>query len=601
MAKASTPVDDNERACFLGVTRSVTGKRWEPRVQNERTARALAQQNDLPEVVARVMSARGVQPSEAERFLNPSLRTDLPDPARFKDMDRAAERLVQAILDGESIAIFGDYDVDGATSAALLYRMLADLGSTGRIYIPDRCSEGYGPKPEALRILANEGYSLVVCVDCGTTAFEPVDAAQRMGLEVIVVDHHTAEPRLPAATAVVNPNRLDETGEYGQLAAVGVTFMLAVALNRQLRRAGAFAATRREPDLRRWLDLVALGTVCDVVPLTGVNRTLVARGLAVLARRGNAGIAALCDITRVSEAPTPFHLGFMLGPRINAGGRIGRSDMGARLLTTDLPGEASALAAELDRLNSERKNMEANVLAEAQAQVAAEGSPEGLVFVAGHGWHPGVIGIVASRLVEEYNLPAFVIGIDDDGVGKGSGRSVRGVDLGGAVIAGRQAGVLREGGGHAMAAGLTVDSEKLPAARDFLRHRLSEAIESSGYTPIFGFDGVVQPGAATPALLQSLERLAPYGMGNPEPRFAVPHARIQAPQIVGTEHVRFTLVGADGGRIKAIAFRVADRPLGRALMAADGVPRHIGGKLRLDTWGGRNAVQLVVEDAAAAG
>ncbi len=603
MATAEADADAPERPCFLGVERSLTGKRWEVRAADDRLARALAQQHDLPDIVARVMVGRGVGLAEAEAYLNPSLRSDLPDPSRFRDMDAAAQRLADAVQAGEAVAVFGDYDVDGGSSAALLARMLRELGPEPRIYIPDRSSEGYGPKPEALRMLRDEGYRLVVCVDCGTTAFDPLDAAAQMGLEVIVVDHHTAEPRLPAAHAVVNPNRLDEIGTYGQLAAVGVTFLVAVALNRTLRQRGAFTGDRREPDLRRWLDLVALGTVCDVVPLTGVNRALVARGLDVLGRRRNPGIAALCDVARLDSAPGPFHLGFLLGPRINAGGRIGRSDMGARLLTTDMPGEAAQLARELDRLNTERKEMEAAVLAEAEAQVAAQGAAAGLVFAAGSGWHPGVIGIVASRLVEKYDRPAFVVGLDADGTGKGSGRSVRGVDLGSAVIAGRQAGVLREGGGHAMAAGLTVDANKLDAARAFLETRLGDALERSGYVPSFGFDGAVQPAAATLDLVRTLERLGPYGTGNPEPRFAVSNVRVRWPQVVGGDgkHVRCTLQGADGTRLKAIAFRAAETELGRALLQADGVTRHVAGKLRVDAWSGRAGVQLIVEDAAAAG
>jgi single-stranded-DNA-specific exonuclease len=603
MANVAADPPEPERPCFLGVTRSVTGKRWESRLDNERLARALAQRHDLPDVVARVMVGRGVRPETAEAYLNPSLRDDLPDPSRFRDMDAAADRLADAVEAGEPVAVFGDYDVDGGTSAALMARVLGRLGVAARIYIPDRCSEGYGPKPEALQTLRAEGHRLVVCVDCGTTAFDPLAAAAAMGLEVVVVDHHTAEPRLPDATAVVNPNRVDETGAHGQMAAVGVTFLLLVALNRVLRGRGAFAAGRREPDLRQWLDLVALGTVCDVVPLTGVNRALVARGLDVMAKRRNPGIAALCDVARLDSAPGPFHLGFMLGPRINAGGRIGRSDMGARLLATDMPGEAERLARELDRLNAERKDMEADVLAQAEAQVAAEGAPEGLVFAAGNGWHPGVIGIVASRLVEKYDMPAFVVGLDDDGTGKGSGRSVRGVDLGSAVIAGRQAGVLREGGGHAMAAGLTVDQSKLGIAREFLRTRLADALAESGYVPAFGFDGAVQPAGATLELVRTLERLGPYGTGNPEPRFALPNVRVQGAQPVGGDgqHVRCTLVGADGARLKAIAFKAAGTALGDALLNADGVARHVAGKLRVDSWSGKDRVQLIVEDAATPG
>jgi single-stranded-DNA-specific exonuclease len=600
MTSAAADANVHDRPCLLGIARSVTGKRWESRVDNDRLARALAQQHDLSDVVARVMVGRGVRPEHAQAYLNPSLRDDLPDPSQFQDMDAAAARLADAVGAGEPVAVFGDYDVDGGASAALVARVLRWLGVETRIYIPDRCSEGYGPKVGALQTLREEGHRLVICVDCGTTAFEPLAAAADIGLETLVVDHHTAEPRLPTATAVVNPNRIDESGAHGQLAAVGVTFLLLVALNRTLRARGVFTHDRREPDLRQWLDLVALGTVCDVVPLTGVNRALVARGLEIMAKRRNPGIAALCDVARLDSAPGPFHLGFMLGPRINAGGRIGRSDMGAHLLATDMPGEAERLARELDRLNAERKDMEAEVLAQAEAQVAAEGTPEGLVFAAGDGWHPGVIGIVASRLVEKYDVPAIVVGLDDNGTGKGSGRSVRGVDMGSAVIAGRQAGVLREGGGHAMAAGLTVDANKLDVARDFLRTRLADALAESGFVPAFGFDGALQPAGATLDLVRTLERLGPFGTGNPEPRFALPNVRVQGAQTVGGDgqHVRCTLLGADGARLKAIAFKAGGTALGDALLKADGVARHVAGKLRVDSWSGKDRVQLIVEDAA---
>ena len=590
-----------ERPGLLGITRSIGGKRWVSRLQQDRVARALAQQLDLPEIVGRVMAGRGVDLTNAESYLSPSLRNDLPDPGIFRDMEAAAGRLARAIATGESIAVFGDYDVDGATSSALFSRFCKAAGTSPRIYIPDRTSEGYGPKPAALTTLRDEGHTLVVCVDCGTTAFEPLDYAAELGLDVVVVDHHVAEPRLPKTKALVNPNRLDESGAYGQLAAVGVTFLLLIALNRQLRQDGFYGGQRPEPDLRHWLDLVALGTVCDVVPLTGLNRALVARGLEVFARRHNPGIAALCDVAGVDTAPTPFHLGFMLGPRINAGGRIGYSSMGAHLLATDRPGEAAELARELDRLNGERKTIEADVLAQAEAQIAAEPPPQGLVFVVGANWHPGVIGIVASRLVERFNLPAFVVALDEDGMGKGSGRSVAGVDLGNAVIAARQAGVLLEGGGHAMAAGLTVASDQLAAARRFLTDRLTKALAESAYVPTLGIDGALQPGAATVELVRTLECLGPYGMGNAEPRFAMPNLRIQRPQVVGGHHVRADLVGADGRRLKAIAFRCADAPLGEALFKADGVAMTVAGKLRIDAWSGRDSVQLIVEDAAKAG
>ncbi|SDF76072.1 exonuclease RecJ [Limimonas halophila] len=592
----------SERPAVLGVERSVSGKRWYARGDDDRLARALAQRLGVSELVGRVMAGRGVGLAEAENFLNPSLRSDLPDPAGFQDMDRAAARLVEAAQRGESVALFADYDVDGATSAALLNRFLRHVGLTPRIYVPDRIAEGYGPNEAAVETLHNEGHSLIVCLDCGITAFEPLQHAQRLGVDTIVVDHHQAEPHLPPAVAVVNPNRLDESGAHGQLAAVGVTFLTVVALNRALRQAGFYGASRPEPDLRRWLDLVALGTVADVVPLTGVNRALVARGLDVAARRGNPGLAALGDLARLDERPTPFHCGFVLGPRINAGGRIGRADMGARLLSTDRPGEAAEIAGELDRLNTERKEMESAVLDAAMAQVdQADALPPGLVLVAGSGWHPGVIGIVASRLVERYQRPAIVVAFDEEGRGQGSGRSVPGVDLGAAVIAARQAGVLDAGGGHPMAAGLSVSADKLRAAQDFLTERLSSALAASGYVPSMSLDGTVRPRGATLDTVRALEDLGPYGTGNPEPRFAVADARVVGADVVGGNHVRCTLTDETGARLKAIAFRAVDEPVGQALLNTRGGTVHVAGKLRLDRWAGRNGVQLIVDDVATSG
>lgn len=586
------------RDCVLGITRSIGGKRWEARASDERTARALAQRLGVPEIVGRVMAGRGVALEEAEGYLNPSLRRDLPDPADFKDMEVAAERLARAVASGEPIAIFADYDVDGATSAAVLSHFLCAVGSRPRIYVPDRVNEGYGPNEAALKRLFDEGFRLVVCVDCGTTAFSPLDYARDLGMEVVVVDHHEAESRLPPAVAVVNPNRLDEPALYGQLAAVGVTFLLAVAVNRRLRALGYYGGGIGEPDLRRWLDLVALGTVCDVVPLTGVNRALVARGLEVLSRRGNIGLSALCDVARMDETPNPFHLGFLLGPRINAGGRVGTADMGARLLTTDSCDEAAEIARELDRLNDARKDLEARTLEEALRLVESDGRPEGAVFVAGQGWHPGVIGIVANRLMEHYGLPAIVVALDETGEGKGSGRSVPGVDLGAAVIAARQAGVLREGGGHAMAAGLSVSSEDLGRARAFLQERLAKTVAASGYVPALGLDAMIDPRGASVELVQTLARLGPFGAGNAEPRFAIANASIVNAEVVGERHVRCFLGGADGVRLKGIAFRAVDGPLGRALLNNRGLPLHVAGKLRLDYWAGRNSLHFIVEDAA---
>ena len=585
-------------AAFLGVTESAGGRRWVARECDDRLALALAQRLGVPEVLGRVLAARGVGLGDAEGYLSPRVRDLLPDPSSLKDMDTAAARLAHAVQADEGIAIFGDYDVDGATSAALLQRFLRAAGREARVYVPDRLREGYGPNAPALRKLAEEGARVVVTVDCGTLAHEALAAAKAAGLEVIVVDHHTAGPELPVAAAVVNPNRLDEDGSAGTLAAVGVAFLLAVAVNRTLRAAGWWSAARPEPDLLRLLDLVALGTVCDVVPLAGLNRALVAQGLKVMAGRANTGLAALADVAGVQEAPGAYHLGYVLGPRVNAGGRVGRAGLGARLLATEDAAEAHALALELDGYNVERRAIEAGVLAEALAQVEAAGDPGALVFAVGEGWHPGVIGIVASRLKELWRRPAAVVAVDG-AVAKGSGRSVKGVDLGAAVIAARQAGLLVDGGGHRMAAGFTAETAKLDGLRAFLQARIGpDAARAPGLHEL-PVDGAVSVAAANVELLELVERAGPFGAGNPEPRFAVIRAHVVKADVVGTGHVRVILGGGDGGgRLKGIAFGAADGPVGALLLGARGTPVHVAGHLRADNWQGRTGAQFVIDDAA---
>ncbi|HEX9809005.1 MAG TPA: single-stranded-DNA-specific exonuclease RecJ [Alphaproteobacteria bacterium] len=585
----------------LALERSFSGLAWRPRLEDARLALTLAQRLDVPELLARALAGRGIGPDDAEAFLNPSLRAQLPDPGHLLDMERAAGRIADAVAAGEGIAVFGDYDVDGATSAALLTRFFRALGTAIEVYIPDRMKEGYGPNAPALRALAKAGAKVVVTVDCGVTAHEALAEGRAAGLDVIVVDHHMAEPRLPEAFAVVNPNRLDEASPHRQLAAVGVAFLLVVAVNRELRRRGVYRA-RPEPDLMGWLDLVALGTVCDQVKLTGVNRALVAQGLKVMAGRANAGLRALADVARLESRPEAWHLGFLLGPRINAGGRVGRPGLGARLLATDDDDEARALARELDAYNTERRGIEARVLTEALAQAEAEGGAgRALLFVAGEGWHPGVIGIVASRLGERFRRPVCVAAIDGEAA-RGSGRSVRGIDLGAAVIAARQKGLLINGGGHAMAAGFTVARAGIDALRAFLEEAVAaqraEAGEELGRT--LYLDGALAAGAATPELVERLAALAPFGNGNAEPRFVIPAVRIGRADVVGEDHVRLFAAGGDGRRLKAIAFRAAGEPLGRALMEAGGLPVHLAGKLRIDDWMGRRGVQLLIDDAAPA-
>jgi len=593
MPDTAPPPDQAES--LLGVAQSLGGKQWRLAAADDREALMLAQRLDLPEAVARILAARGVSAEETEDFLEPTLKGLLPDPSDLKDMDAAVERLKRAVETGEKIAVFADYDVDGATSSSLLHRFLSAVGAPPRIYVPDRMKEGYGPNAEAMVKLKREGASVVVTVDCGAVAFEPLDAAAKAGLDVIVCDHHAGEARLPNAVAVVNPNRFDEAGRHGELAAVGVAFLLVVGLNRALRQAGWYA-NRPEPDPRDWLDLVALGTVCDVVPLKGVNRALVAQGLKVMARRGNAGLRALGDVARLDEAPTAFHAGFVLGPRINAGGRVGESDLGSRLLTSDDDAAARPLAERLDELNAERRGLEAAVFE--GALDAVDASPPGAAaVVAGAGWHPGVVGIVASRLVERLNRPACVIALNGE-TGTGSGRSVSGVDLGAAIIAARQAGLLIKGGGHPMAAGFSVETSKLDAFREFIEARVGEDVAASAWTPTLKLDGAVGLGAVTRELITTLARLAPFGAGNPEPRFALPRVRVGYADRVGENHVRCRLTDESGTSLKGISFRSADTPLGQALLKSDGAAFHVAGRLKLNAWQGRETPEVHIDDAA---
>jgi single-stranded-DNA-specific exonuclease len=577
---------------FAGCERSVLGRRWQPRLGDPRAALALAQRAGLSETVARILAGRGVDAEHAAAFLAPRIRDAMPDPSHLKDMDKAVDRLISAIDAGEPIAIFGDYDVDGATSAALLHGHLEALGARVRHYIPDRMKEGYGPNAPALLRLAQEGVRVVVTVDCGTTAHAPLAAAAEAKLDVIVVDHHAAETSLPQAFAIVNPNRIDQTSELGQLAAVGVAYLLLVALNRALRKRG-----RNGPDLLEALDLVALGTVADVVPLTGLNRAFVAQGLKAIAARGRIGIAALADVAGLAETPQAFHLGFLLGPRVNAGGRVGEADLGVRLLTTRDPHEATDLAKRLDGYNRDRQRIEADVLASALAQAEASGGD--LTFVADEGWHPGVIGIVASRLKDRFDRPALVVSLDGD-VGKGSARSAFGWDIGAATIAARQAGLLLNGGGHANAAGLTVARAALPELRAFLDAHLAGHLKHASRATVLDYDDVVPLSAATPAFLDELEQVGPFGMGNPEPRFVLAGVRVAKADIVGTNHVRCFLQDARGGRLAAIAFRSLDSALGSLLLRGDGAPLDLVGRLKRDTYRGAVRVQFHIEDAATA-
>ncbi|HZG10323.1 MAG TPA: single-stranded-DNA-specific exonuclease RecJ [Allosphingosinicella sp.] len=584
-------------AHVCGVSRSILGQPWRWRGTASEGHDDGFQPDDL---IDQLLMARGVAREVLDRHREPTIRGFMPDPSIFRDMDAAAARLADAVEAGEEVAIFGDYDVDGATSAALLVRLLRDLGKTPRAYIPDRLMEGYGPSGEALVRLAREGASLIVTVDCGAQAFEALDMAKAAGVDVLVVDHHKCASALPVAQALVNPNRLDECDEaaaHGHLAAVGVCFLLGAALLRVLRARGYFA-TRPEPRLIELLDLVALGTVADVAQLRGLNRAFVTQGLKIIALRRNVGLVALAEAARLVRAPTCTDLGFALGPRINAGGRVGKSDLGVRLLTTEDPEEARGIAAELDRFNEERRAIEAMVCEAAEQLCAGQGN-RAVALVSGPGWHPGVIGIVAGRLKEKLGRPALVIAIGEDGVGKGSGRSISGVDLGAAVLAAKDSGLVIAGGGHAMACGVTIAADRIDALADFLEERLAADVARATDGRALLLDAVLAPGGVCPTLCDALDQGGPYGAGWPAPRVAAGPVRIVKADVVGNGHLRLVVAGDDGRRIKAIAFRMADSPLGEAMLAA---PAHrkiwIAGRIKRDEWGDRVAAEMHLEDAA---
>jgi single-stranded-DNA-specific exonuclease len=581
----------------LNVSRSILGQPW-----RWRGAGADAREPGyLPDdLVTQLLLARGCSRDTVEAHRNPTIRHFMPDPSLFRDMDSAAERLADAVQKGEHVRIFGDYDVDGATSAALLIRLLRDLGLAARPYIPDRLMEGYGPSGEALVRLAGEGATLIVTVDCGAQAFEALAMAKAVGVDVVVVDHHKCAAALPEAFALVNPNRLDEAEEaaaHGHLAAVGVAFLLGAALIRVLRRRGWFAQ-RAEPALMELLDIVALGTVADVAQLKGLNRAFVAQGLKIMAKRRNIGISALIDASRLNRAPLCHDLGFALGPRINAGGRVGKADLGVRLLTTEDPIEAAQIAAELDQFNEERRAIEAAVQAEAEELLAAQGN-RAVAVIAGPGWHPGVIGIVAGRIKEKAGRPAIVIAIDEAGTGKGSGRSISGVDLGAAVLAAKDSGLLVAGGGHAMAAGLTVAADKLDAFADFMDERLAAHVARARDDRALLIDAVLAPAGVNPDFVAAIEAGGPYGAGWPAPLVAAGPMRVIKADVVGNGHLRAIMAGEDGRSIKTIAFRQAETNLGQAIL---GAPRDrrlwVAGRAKIDDWGSRPAAELHLEDAA---
>ncbi|MGB3166071.1 MAG: single-stranded-DNA-specific exonuclease RecJ [Alteraurantiacibacter sp.] len=589
------------RTTVLGVDRSLSGKVWRWRGGNMEIGGDASGTGSLHDDIAtQLLLSRGVARDDLAIHRRPSIRDFLPNPSAFADMDRAAQRIAEAVIAREPVTVYGDYDVDGATSSALLIRLLRMLGHDAKHYIPDRLLEGYGPSGEALLRIGQEGSSLIVTVDCGAMAHEALGMAHEAGIDVIVVDHHKCSPDLPRTYALVNPNRLDESdlaAGHGHLAAVGVAFVLAVAVVRTLRERDYFQG-RKRPDLMALLDLVALGTVADVAAIHGLNRAFVAQGLKVMAKRGNTGMAALIDASRLKAAPAASDCGFALGPRINAGGRVGEATLGVRLLTTEDPDEARAIAEQLSRLNEERRAIEAAVQESAEAQLAAQHNAA-VVVCAGEGWHPGVIGIVAGRIKEKTGKPAVVIALDENGEGKGSGRSIPGVDLGAAIIGACEQGLLVKGGGHAMAAGLTVAAEKLGAFSDWLAERLEGPVSRASAEQTMLLDLALAPGGLTPDLVEMLDTAGPYGVGWPGPRVAVGPVQLVKADVVGTDHLRLIAAGQDGARFKAIAFRAAESEMGQALLhGATGRRVWLAGRAKIDDWGNRPAAELHLEDAA---
>lgn len=593
----------------LSTFQTASGIPWRLRTEDERSVLAIAQQHGVSELLARILVGRNIHIDRVVPFLNPSLREDLPDPAHLLDMDKAVARIITAIKTGEPIAIFGDYDVDGATSTTLLMEYFTHLGVTAIPYIPDRMKEGYGPSVSGFQTLIDRGAKLIITVDCGTLAHAPISHARQQGVDVIVIDHHASDGHLPEAYAIVNPNRADETSPHRHLAAVGVTFLLLVALNKALREVmnreslvvskqnanDSRLTTHDLPDLLSLLDLVALGTVCDVMPIIGLNRTFVTQGLKILAQRRRIGLAALSDVARSQELPNTYHLGFLLGPRINAGGRVGESGLGVELLTTPDPDHAMAIATRLDRHNAERQAIETGVLDHAFALAATQENMP-VMLLASEGWHQGVIGIVAGRIKEKYHRPVAVISLDQ-GVGKASARSVTGADLGAAIHAAHAQGLILQGGGHAMAAGFSVAQEKIADLHAFLIHRLEAAVTAYGEARSLTLDGWLKPTAANLELLADIDRAAPFGMGNPSPRFALNAASIVRTDILKEKHIRCILADRElGGRLTAIAFNAVGTPLGQWLQTARTL--HLAGEVKRNVWRGEASAQFVIEDAA---
>ena len=603
MTLAATALPVEPPPAFLGVGQSLTGKLWRDRLDARGAARslAIAQRHQLPELLARVLAGRDVDIDAVPDFLDPTIRKLMPDPFAVTQMEAAAKRIADAAARREKVAIFGDYDVDGATSAALLAWHLRHCGLDPLIHIPDRLFEGYGPNTEAVRMLAGKGATLLVAVDCGTTSIEPLAEAKRLGMSIVVIDHHQCGTELPDVDALVNPNRPDDLSGLGYLAAVGLTLVTLVAVNRELRSRGFWTGEMPEPDLLSVLHHVALGTVADVAPLIGLNRALVAKGLIAMRRRDHVGHTALMDVARLSGPPEAWHLGFLLGPRINAGGRIGRADLGVRLLLEGDVSEAARIAAELDRLNTERRQIEQDAEAQAEAEALASLGLEdkgSVIVTASEGWHPGVVGLVAARLKEKFSRPVFAIALEPGGIGTGSGRSILGVDLGKAVRQAVTDGVLLKGGGHAMAAGITLRREKLAEFRAYLERALAHDVAQARHVNEILIDGAVSARALTPELARTLDRAGPFGSGNAEPILALPSHQLIYADEVGQAHLRLRFKSGDGAIVNAMAFRSVGQKLGQALTQNRGQPLHVAGSLAIDRFQGTERVQLRVLDVA---
>jgi len=594
-------ITDARPRAFLNVERSAGGRRWRARLEDQRIAEAISQRHELPEIVARVLAARGVGVDEAEAFLNPTIRTLMPQPSALQDMEKGAARLAEAVMRAEKIGVIADYDVDGVSSAAMLTLFLKAVGSACTVHIPDRITEGYGPSAQAVEQLKAQGAQVLVTLDCGVMAHDPLARAAELGLTTLIVDHHQAGEVLPEAHAVINPNRQDDISGLGYLCAAGVTMIFIAAVNKMLRQKGWYGAERPEPNMLQWLELVSLATVCDVVPLKGLNRAYVTQGLKIMGRRENIGLATLADVARLKRKPDTYALGYLLGPRINAAGRIGNAAMALTLLTTADKGEAAAIAQELERLNRERQEIELAVVDQAMVQadnmLGQERRPT-VLLVSGRGWHPGVVGLAAARLKERFNLPSFVLAEDKAGVlASGSGRSIAGVDLGSAVREAFESGLIEKGGGHAMAAGLTVRRERLGDLRAFLDARLSPQV-AAAQDRALSIDAALTAGAATLELIELLEQAGPYGTAHPSPVFAFPAHRVLYAAAAGSDHIRCTLAASDGKKLKAVAFRAMGTELGELLLSEKQMPLHVAGRLTVDDWSGARVPCLHIEDAS---